>query len=165
MKEHSCLPDENLLSGYLQTCVTAVLLHTVITLHISQSQEWKLVEGKPYWAITFLLCFFCVFCRRCNREFVLLLFAGQAKHSVHNLFQAISWLGGLETGGTPAQRNLSQPHHNFVTYAVLWQCMSCCIICLGRVWVGKANTISWCMHLFFSEWIAVFRNGFVSQCQ
>lgn len=118
--------------------------------------EWAILSSYfPFNAIT----------RSWNKEFVLPLFSEQAKHVVHNLFQAISWFSSLEPHRKLAQWNLSQPRHNFVTYFLCWQCMSCCIICVGWVWEEKANTISWRMHLFAYERNEAFRNGFLTQCQ
>lgn len=133
--------------------------------HFEHYQTMMVMKASGEWAILGNYFPFSVIIRPWNKEFVLLLFSEQAKHIVHNLYQAISWFRGLEACRRLAQWNLFQPHHNFLIYSVHWQCMSCCIICLGWVWAEKANTISWCMHLFFYVWMEVFRNGLVSQCQ
>lgn len=59
----------------------------------------------------------------------------------------------------------TQPHHNFFTLSLDWQCMWCCIICLEWEKAEKANTISQYMRLFFNKWIKAFRNALVSYCQ
>lgn len=147
--------------GYPQTCIVTDC-HSEIICPLPNNHS---NESRWRGSHTEQLLLFRVIRRRWNEEFVLPLFCERAKHNVHNLFQAISCLRGLEACRKPAQWMHSQPHHNFVTYSVCWQYMSCCIICRGWVWAEKANKISWCMYLFCLEWMEVFRNGLVSQWQ